>query len=179
MRTTTKDIFEGKLVDHSHCRVLVCYVIANSSDPVAVNRLADLFHYEEIADAFEIADAVEFLKENEFILPVNDEEYTISDIGREVSVQLSNDIPYFKKIKAMNVVLKLNARMRNSRETRFNILEEEGEVYLECIACGTPAPIASFKIHCVDKLQAQNLKDRLLNNVNEIFTHMLNTAANA
>ena len=54
----------GGLFSTADIRILICYLLSSIKDPVPGRKLADLLHFEGIANCFEVNDSIAFLLNN-------------------------------------------------------------------------------------------------------------------
>ena len=54
----------GGLFTTAEIRILICYLLSSIKDPVPGRKLADMLHYEAIANCFEVNDSIAFLEKN-------------------------------------------------------------------------------------------------------------------
>ena len=84
----------GGLFNTSEIRILICYVLSAIDEPVPVNMLANILHYEGIANAFEVSDAVVSLADSKLIEQVDpkDDTYIITSSGRDIAATLNTSL---------------------------------------------------------------------------------------
>ena len=58
----------GGLFSTADIRILICYIISSIGEPVPGRLLADILHYEGIANCFEVNDSIAALLKNGFFM---------------------------------------------------------------------------------------------------------------
>ena len=71
----------GGLFSTADIRILICYLLSSIKDPVPGRKLADLLHFEGIANCFEVNDSIAFLLNNGQLRLIDEKEdtYVITD----------------------------------------------------------------------------------------------------
>lgn len=77
----------GGLFSTAEIKILVCYILSALNAPVPGRMLADVLHYEGIANCFEVNDAIAALCESGHLKPADekDDTYVITDNGRQIA----------------------------------------------------------------------------------------------
>ena len=78
----------GGLFSTAEIKILVCYILSALNAPVPGRMLADVLHYEGIANCFEVNDAIAALCESGHLKPADekDDTYVITDNGRQIFI---------------------------------------------------------------------------------------------
>ena len=74
----------GGLFSTADIRILICYIISTINEPVPGRLLADVLHYEGIANCFEVNDSIAALLQSGHLSLVDEKEdtYTATPSGR-------------------------------------------------------------------------------------------------
>ena len=165
----------GGLFNTSEIRILICYVLSAIDEPVPVNMLANILHYEGIANAFEVSDAVVSLANNGHIkqIDVKDDTYMITASGKDVAATLNTSLSMVVKQRAYLASMKMLARFKNAKDTRFELSREDGRTYLTCSAFYGELPFISVKMLISDESQGFFIKERFLENPARIFSSII------
>ncbi len=165
----------GGLFNTSEIRILICYVLSAIDEPVPVNMLANILHYEGIANAFEVSDAVVSLADGKLIEQVDakDDTYIITPSGRDVAATLNTSLSMVVKQRAYLASMKMLARFKNAKDTKFDLTHEGGRTYLTCSALDGDLPFISVKMLITDESQGFFIKERFLENPSQIFSSII------
>lgn len=165
----------GGLFSVDEIRILLCYIIASIEDPVPGRMLADLLHFEGIANVFEVNDSIAALEKNGHIAMVDEKEdtYKITKKGKEVADGLKTTLPIAVKNRAHSAALQMVARYRHAKETDFKVSREGERTYITCTALDNIAPFMSVKLMVTDEDQAMFIKDKFLDDPAKIYSEII------
>ena len=164
----------GSLVSSDEIKILLCYVLKSVDAPVPGKQLANLFHYEAIANYFEVINALESLKENGNLNYFEeDDTYIVTKEGALAAQTLKKSLPFTIREKAFAVTAKLLASIRHQKETKIDITTENDIMYITCSAIENERAIMSFKLMVADEIQAQFIKQRFLDDPSYIYTGLV------
>ncbi len=166
----------GGLFSVAEIRILICYIISNIKSPVPGRMLADLLHYEGIANVFEVNDSISSLTESGHLLLQNQAEdtYIATNKGKAVAETLKTTLPYSVKDRAYSAALKMVSRFNHSKETDIKISREDERTFITCTALDGSAPFMSVKLMVTDEEQAAFIKEKFINNPAKIYSELIN-----
>ena len=168
-------VLHGGLFSTAEIKILICYILNTIGEPIPVTELANLLHFEGIANGFEVSDAVIALAKDGQITEADQsgETYIITAKGSETASELNSSLSMTVKDRAYVATLKMLTRYKNAKNTAFEITHENGKTYLTCSAIDDGAPFISVKMLLVDEAQAGFIKDKFLANPSEIFSKLI------
>lgn len=168
-------VLNGGLFNTTEIRILICYILNAIKEPVPASMLANILHFEGIANGFEVSDAISSLTKSEHITPVDQEEeyYEITDIGRQVADELESSLSLTVKKRAYIATLKMLAKIKNARGTRFCLSNENGHSYLTCSAVDGKITLIEVKMLIPDEKSGTYIRERFLENPSEIFSDII------
>lgn len=164
----------GGLFSTAEIKILICYVISSINEPVPGRLLADVLHYEGIANCFEVNDAIASLNKSGHLKLVDekDDSYIITESGKNIAETLKSSLSYSVKDRAYAAALKMVSRFKNAKESDFKITKENGRNYITCSAMDGGLPFLTVKLLVSDDEQAQFIKNRFLND-NKIYSEII------
>ena len=156
----------GGLFNTAEIKILICYVISSINEPVPGRLLADVLHYEGIANCFEVNDAIASLNKSGHLKLVDekDDSYIITESGKNIAETLKSSLAYPVKDRAYAAALKMVSRFKNAKEN--------GKNYITCSATDGGLPFLTVKLLVADDEQAQFIKNRFLND-NKIYSEII------
>lgn len=168
-------VLNGGLFNTTEIRILICYILNAIKEPVPASMLANILHFEGIANGFEVSDAISSLTESEHITPVDQDEeyYEITDSGRRVADELESSLSLTVKKRAYIATLKMLAKIKNARGTRFCLSNENGHSYLTCSAVDGKITLIEVKMLIPDEKSGTYIRERFLENPSEIFSDII------
>lgn len=155
----------GGLFNTTEIRILICYILSSVNEPVPGRMLADMLHYEGIANCFEVNDSIAYLQKSGHLKSVDEAEdtYIITQSGRDIAEELKTTLSFSVKDRAYNATLKLVSRFKNAKESDIKISKESGKTFITCSAVDNGQPFMSVKLLVSDEEQAIFIKNKFLN----------------
>lgn len=168
-------VSRGGLFSTSEIKILICYILNAINEPVPVDMLANVLHYEGIANAFEVIDAAVSLSNSGQIVSTDTTEqiYKITDAGRSTSNTLKSSLSTVVKERAYLSVMKMFAKFKNAKDNVFEITHENGGTYLSCSAIDGGKPFLTVKLLITDEEQGNFIREKFLENPSKIYSKII------
>ena len=168
-------VSRGGLYSTSEIKILICYILNAINEPVPVDMLANVLHYEGLANAFEVSDAVVSLSHSGQIVATDETEqiYRITNSGRNTSATLKSSLSSVVKERAYLAVMKMFAKFKNAKDNRFEITHENGNTYLSCSALDGDKAFITVKLLIVDEEQGNYIREKFLENPSAIYSKII------
>ncbi len=168
-------VARGGLFNTAEIKILICYILNSIGEPVPVDMLANVLHYEGIANGFEVSDAVVSLANSGHIAPVDDAEqtYIITESGKDIAETLKTSLSSVVKERAYIAAIKMLAKFKNSKDNVFEITKENGATYLNCSAIDGGKPFISIKLLVTDENQAGLIREKFLENPSAVYSKVI------
>lgn len=168
-------VAHGGLFNTAEIKILICYILATIGEGVPVNMLANVLHYEGIANAFEVSDAIVSLARSGQIEQSNaeDDTYIITESGRNVAQTLKTSLSMTVKERACNAAIKMMSRFKNAKSTDFKVTKENGLTYIDCKLLDGRSPFAEIRLQVADDLQANRVKEKFLNDPSSVYLGLI------
>ena len=165
----------GGLFSSAEVRILICYLLSAITSPVPGRNLADLLHYEGIANCFEVNDSIASLYKNGFLKLIDEKEdtYEITPKGREIAETLKTSLPITVKNRAYKAAIKMVSRYYHAKETDIKISREDGRTFITCTALDGMKPFMSVKLMVTDEEQALFIKDKFIDDPSTIYSKII------
>ena len=165
----------GGLFNSAEIKILVCYILSNIEDAVPGQMLANVLHYEGIANCFEVNEAIASLVKSGQLTVDNpsDDTYRITQSGRDVAETLKTSLPFTVKEKGYLAALKMVSRFKNAKDTEISISKENDKTYITCSALDGGQAFMTIKLMVADEGQAVCIKERFLNDSSAIFSGII------
>lgn len=171
----------GGLFSIADIRILICYLISSVKRPVPGRKLADMLHYEGIANCFEVNDSIAFLQKSGHLELIDEKEdtYIATEKGKQVAETLKTSLSFTVKERALKFTLKMLARYQNAKETDIKISRENNRTFINCTALDGEAPFMSVKLMVADEDQALYIKERFIDNASELYSKIIDLITKA
>ncbi len=168
----TAGVAPGGLISSQHVKLMVCYILARIGKPISRDDMLSLLQYEEIANYFEVVQAIDDLNKGGTIRRTDApfEEYEITNDGEEVVAELYRDLPYTMREKALKAAIKMMARNRSEAENRVEMVETDVGVNVTCSVMDIDRPILTVTLLVPDMDQANLVKETFLDNPLKVYS---------
>ncbi len=165
----------GGLFSTAEIKILICYILSTVNEPVPANLLTNTLHYEGIANAFEVSDAIALLEKSGQIA-VGDKEcdgYIITESGKDIANTLKSSLSNTVKRRALDVSLRMLTRFKNGRDTDIKVTHEDDNTFITCQALDRGTPILSVKLLVGDDIQAAAIREKFLDNAQKLYPEII------
>ncbi len=168
-------VARGGLFSTSEIKILICYILNAISEPVPVDMLANILHYEGLANAFEVSDAIVSLAQSGHIIAVDKAEqiYQITPSGKDTADTLKSSLSSVVKERAYLAVMKMFAKFKNAKDNAFEITYENGATYLSCSALDGGKPFITIKMLITDEDQGNYIREKFLENPAKVYSKII------
>lgn len=152
----------GGLRSRNEIKILICYLADKLEKHLTVDELNEIICGEEIANYFELNQALELLRNNGNIITDSNGGLVITDIGRANLVTLEHDIPYVIREKALKAAVNLQTRIRREQENRIEISKVDNGYYVSISVLDGEDELMSVRIFVADYEQASAVKEKFI-----------------
>ncbi|MCI8361085.1 MAG: DUF4364 family protein [Clostridiales bacterium] len=162
----------GGLINRTEIRLLVCYLLKSIRQPLSGQLLQELFHYEGLANYFEVGQAIQDLLEqgNIRLSPDEPDAYELTDSGRSVVVILERDLPATVREKAVKSAVRLLTRIRREAENKVEITKAERGYVVSCSVMDRGVELMKVRLMVADEIQAKTVREIFLDDPSAIYT---------
>lgn len=145
-------------------KVLICYMMNAINEPIPATETAQLFHYEGIANYFDVQTAIFELEQDGYIASAEKSKdmFRTTEKGAALSRTLKEKLSATLRTKVYNSVLKMLSRYKAERDTDIIIEQKSGGCLLTCRVLSKEDVLLSFSIMLPNLSQANALKDQIL-----------------
>ena len=168
-------VARGGLFSTAEIKILICYILNAINEPIPVDMIGNVLHYEGIANAFEVSDAIVSLSARGQIAATDDSQqtYVITDSGRETAETLKSSLSSVVKERAYLAVMKMFAKFKNAKDNTFEITKENDATYLSCSAHDGGKPFLTVKLLITDEDQGRYIREKFLENPAKIYSKII------
>lgn len=167
----------GGVFGIAEIKILICYIFATIDEPIPANMLANLLHYEGIANGFEVSDAiVSLVKSGQLSLyDEKDDTYIITENGKDVAKTLQASLSLTVRDRACAAAIKMLSRFKNAKDTEIKTTKENGTTYVTCSILDGEKPFFSVKLVVTDDDQARVIKESFLQDPVAVYKKVIET----
>ena len=156
-------IVPENIFDSGDLKVLICYMLTSLNEAVPATEMAQLFHYEGIANYFDTQTAIFELEQDGYIQSVSGKDmYQTTAKGKNLSDTLKESISSSLRTKVYNAVVKMLTRYKAERDTDIVIEQKQSGYLLTYRVTGGEETILSFSLMLPNMSQATALKEQIL-----------------
>jgi len=165
----------GGLFNTAEIKILICYIFSSINEPVPGQMLANVLHFEGIANCFEVNDCIASLCESGQLNVYNHQEdtYVITESGRNIAETLKTSLPFSVKDRAYTAAIKMVSRFKNAKETDIKISREGEKTFITCSAIDNGQPFMSVKLLVTDEEQAICIKEKFITDPSSIYSGII------
>ena len=168
----TAGVAPGGLISSQHVRQMVCYLLSTLKQPIPKDKILEVLINEEIANYFEVIQAIGDLADNGSIIHVEGEGelYTVSEKGKEAIDELYKNLPFTVREKAIKAGLKMLAKMRSKAQNKVEMEQTDIGVNVTCSVIDGDHPILTVSLLVPDMEQAELVKETFHENTLKIYS---------
>lgn len=177
INTFDEGIAPGGLRSKHEIKVLICYLYSSVGESMSKNIITEAILNYELANFFEVTAAFDELAKSDNLeycgIVDGEETYKITENGRIVSRELSEDIAYSAREKALKCALELLGEKKTAKENSVEIVREENGYRVTCHVSGGEVELLSFSLFAPDSDQAEVIKKCFLSYPAAVYKAML------
>ncbi len=169
------NVAKGGLKNTTDIKILVLYLLMNTSEPVSATQLANLLHINGIANTFEVSDAFAQLSKTGLIDEPEEfpDCFMINDNGRDAGQTLQSRVPFTVREKSLNIAKKMLERNRHIKETEIKTEKNDDGIYITCSTLEGDKRVMSFSLQAADEEQVLKIKETFLDDPAAIYRTLI------
>ena len=175
----TAGVNPGGLQSRTEIRVLICYILSNSREPLPLERVKERLHFDGIANYFETAYAISDLEESGNITVSENADgkklYVANEETKSIAEALGTSVPFSVRERSMDIVKEIISRRKNERENKVLIENTESGMYITCSIMDNDFELASIKLLIPDEDTGKAIKENFLKNPVELLAKITET----
>lgn len=165
----------GGLTNRLAIRILICYIVNESSKPVPLERVKEQMHFDGIANYYETAFAIGDLLEYGNLVKRTDEYgidvYTVTESGATIARELYTDIPMSIRRDTLELTNKIVKRMYNSRSNKAFKEKKDNGYFVTCSVMENSIELATVKLLVPDEKTADDAIDSFLDDPTKLLIY--------
>lgn len=166
----------GGLVSRSDIKMLICYMLDVVGTPVSKAMIGDVMQDQEIANYFEVMNAISELVEMGNLTETNEgteEMLALTEQGKSAVELLAMDIPKTVRETAVKSLVHFQTLERNARENEVKITPRDDGFDVSFTLKDHDFPMMELKIYVADRDQAELLKNNFVEDPVRIYSSLL------
>ncbi len=167
----------GGLHSHNEIKLLVCYMLANVSEPMSRESIVNVLCGHGMANFFDvstvIADLLSLcnLKEDEL------GRLTVTDVGRDAALTLKDMLPFTLRERSVEAAKRLLIRLRNERENHVEIRREGSGYTITCTVSDVDTPLMTLSLLVGTEKQAEAIRERFLDDPLSLYRAVIESVS--
>ncbi|MBR2406888.1 MAG: DUF4364 family protein [Clostridia bacterium] len=160
--TFSAGVEPGGLHSHNEIKILICYMLNGVHEPLSRTVVLDILSGDGMANFFDASAAIDDLVKRGNLTEDDNGLLTVTEAGRHAAATLADMIPFTLRERSVTAGLRLLARQHSERDNRAEIAPCENGGWVVSCSVGKDAPLFRFELLVGDELQAQQVRDRFL-----------------
>lgn len=166
---------EGGLRSVSAISLMVCYLVSNLNGKVTAEVIAQALAEGEIANHFEVTNAISKLKSTGALIENGDGTLTLNkDSSADIEL-IEKDLPYTLRERSMHLCQKIIAIETHKRENKVEI-EESGDAYNVVLHISDEnTDFMTLSLFAASRDQAEMIKDKFIADPARVYKTLIET----
>ncbi len=164
----TAGVAPGGLNNFQQIKLLLCYILRAVKSPIAAELLPELLQYEQLANYFEVSQAVDELIEDENINQIDDL-ISLTAKGENAVNELDFILPLSVKEKASRAAVSLLTQIRIAKENKVEITQSDSGFNVSCVVYDRETELMRLNLLVPDKSQAEAVKRAFMENPQSVY----------
>lgn len=153
-------IVPNNLFESGELKVLICYALSAVAEPVPATELSQLFHYDGIANYFDVQTTLAELEKNGYTKPEG-KLLLLTEKGAAAAETLKETVSAPLRGKVYNAVVKMLGRYKSAQDTSVELTRNAAGCLLHYRVTGASGDIIAFQIQLPSEAQALHLKEKI------------------
>lgn len=168
----TAGVKPGGLNSSTEIRILLCYLMHSTPDPLSLEEIEQALLGEELVNYFELADSLASLCENGFAKREGDC-YTLLSAGVEIAAALGSDVPRSVRDTAVRVALQAQRFARKAAQHKVLLQKTSAGYTVRCSMEENGSDVFSFTLLLPDLQSATFLKQQFIERGDTVYALLL------
>ncbi len=165
----------GGLRSVSSIHLMVCYIIANLSGKVTADVISNALTEGELANYFEVNNAIAKLIKNGTIKENKDKTLELSsDSNAEVEL-IEKDLPYTVRVIGIELCQKIIAKEQFRKENKTEIIDNGDYYTVELHVTGGSTDFMKLSLFAPTMEQAEMIKEKFLTNPAKVYENLISS----
>ncbi len=163
----------GGLHSHHEIKILICYMLSGIYEPLPRSAILDILSGDGMANFFDAAAAIDDLVERGNLSETEGGLLSVTASGKHAATTLADMIPFTLRERSVDAALRLLARQHSERDNRAEIAPAPNGGWTVTCSVGNATPLLRFELLVGDELQAEQVRDRFLNDPLLLYQSMI------
>ena len=168
----------GGLRSVSAINLLVCYIVANLSGRVKTDTITHAMEEGELANYFEVADAISRLKNSGIITECEDGTLSLGDTKGAPIELIEKDLPLTVREQSVKLCQKIIAKEDFARENKTEIIEREGGFEVLLHVSDRDTDFMRLSLFAASREQAELIRDKFISNPVSVYENLIESIFN-
>lgn len=165
----TGEVSLGGLRNQTHIKVLITFVVMHFNEPIKKEMLVESLTKHQLANYFEITQALDELAENGNLGITQDEMVYITPKGALSVEGLVQDLPKTVRETALADAMKLRLLEKRENENTVDIRKEGDAFFVTFRVTHKEDVLMELTVYAADREQAERLKKNFLKDPSHVY----------
>lgn len=168
----TEGVRPGGLTSGTEIRILLCYLLDSVNAPVSREEIESVLLGEELVNYFVMAESLSQLKEAGLVIE-DEQGFSITDAGKTVGRTLSSEVPRTIRDVAVRGVIQAQQYKAKAAAHKSKIQKQGAGNLVQCSIEDEGGTLFSMDLYMPDELSAQTVKEKFIENGDEVYKLVL------
>lgn len=169
---------DGGLRSVSSVYIMISYIVSTLSGKVTKEVITNAMAEGEIANHFEVTDALAKLKENGIVQEAEDGSLSINGDTTANIELVEMDLPYSLRESAIHLCQKIMAKETYRRENKVEILQNENDYTVVMHISGPQQDLMTLSVLAPTRQQAEMMKEKFITDPVKVYETVVNSIFN-
>ena len=168
----------GGLHSNREIKMLVCYLLAGVAEPMSRESIFTVLCGNGMANFFNISAAIDDLLTLNNLVEDEQKRLTVTPVGRNAVLTVQDMLPLTLRERAIESANRVLTRLKNEQENHVDIVTDERGCTFTCTVGGTENPLMSLSLLVGDEEQAEQLRERFLDDPSSVYKAVIDSFTN-
>lgn len=162
----------GGLRDINEVKILICYLLKNSGNPLTFDTLNEILQKDGLVNYFEFAQSLnDLLLSGHVNLSEHDglEFYKVTRLGEATAATFERRLPLSVREKAIRAAVRLLERQRIEAENKVTITQVKNGYMVECRVLDGEDELLAVRLLVPEMAQAKSVEEQFLKKPENIY----------
>ncbi len=169
---------DGGLRSVNSVYIMISYIVSTLSGKVTAEVITSAMAEGEIANHFEVADALDKLKKNGVVLEAEDGSLSINGDTKADIELVEIDLPYTLRESAIHLCQKIMAKETYRRENKVEIIANGNDYTVVMHISGPQIDLMTLSVLAPTRQQAEMIKEKFITDPVKVYETVINSIFN-
>ena len=170
----TGDVSPDGLKNRRDIKILICYLLRVSTEPLTKDDLLGIMREWELANYFEACHGLDILIKVGNVVELSENGFlSLSDNGAVIADTLYSGLPYTVREKGRSAAMSVITRRRSERQNVVSVDSISGGYQVTCKVLSGDIPIMTISLYVPDEQYAERIRNKFLDVPEALYRSVL------